>query len=95
MEKKHLSGIDTDRIIEMAWEDKTPFEAIFNQFGLNENEVKQLMKKELLAKNYKRWRDRVTSKRLKHVKKRTTAMQRFKSKAQRMISGNKRSKAFA
>ncbi|MFN5845978.1 MAG: TIGR03643 family protein, partial [Flavobacteriia bacterium] len=54
-----FSGEDIDRIIEMAWEDRTPFDAIEKQFGLREADVKALMKRELKFKSYKRWRERV------------------------------------
>ena len=52
-----LSAIDIDRIIQMAWEDRTPFEAIKYQFNITEKEVIRLMKKEMTEKNWKKWRD--------------------------------------
>ena len=58
-EKENLTDIQIDRIIEMAWEDRTPFDAIKFQFGLSEAEVKALMKKELKFSSYKLWRERV------------------------------------
>lgn len=61
---------DVDRIIEMAWEDRTPFDAIQVQFGMNENQVKALMKDQLRFSSYKMWRARVQSGRTKHSKKR-------------------------
>ena len=57
--KKILEEKDIDRIIEMAWEDRTPFDAIEFQFGLKEADVKVLMKKELKLSSYKLWRKRV------------------------------------
>ena len=54
-----LSTIDIDRIIQMAWEDRTPFEAIKYQFNITEKEVIRLMKKEMTEKNWKKWRARV------------------------------------
>jgi uncharacterized protein (TIGR03643 family) len=81
-----------DRIIEMAWEDRTPFDAIFNQFGLREDEVKQLMKRELTLKSYQRWRERVENCKTKHLKTRSTEINRFKCDRQRTISNNKISK---
>ena len=54
-----LKPEDIDRIIEMAWEDRTPFDAIFAQFGLREDDVKALMKRELHPNNWRKWRARV------------------------------------
>ena len=81
-----------DRIIEMAWEDRTPFEAIKFQFKLNEAEVRKLMKAKLKFKSYVLWRNRVENCSTKHLLKRNNAIDRFKSKAQRSISQNKISK---
>ena len=82
-----------DRIIEMAWEDRTPFEAITYQFGLKEKDVIHLMKSQLKLSSYKLWRKRVNSKvSQKHRKKRNPEISRFKSSRQRQISGNKISK---
>jgi uncharacterized protein (TIGR03643 family) len=83
---------DIDRIIQMAWEDRTPFEAIRVQFGLKEDEVKQLMKRELKASSYRLWRERVEACSTKHAKLRNSEIDRFKSKAQRAITNNKISK---
>ncbi len=84
---------DTDRIIEMAWEDRTPFEAIEAQFGLAEADVIVLMRRELKGGSFRRWRKRVNSGvSLKHAALRPEAVKRFKSKMQRAISGNKISK---
>lgn len=91
-EKDKLSEVDIDRIIEMAWEDRTPFDAIEKQFGLKESEVKALMKKELKFSSYKRWRERVEACSTKHLKKRSSDIDRFKCDRQRTISGNKISK---
>ena len=88
-----LSIADQDRIIEMAWEDRTPFEAINFQFGLTEAEVIALMRQELKASSFRRWRKRVNSGvSLKHLRKRTAGIDRFKSTRQRSISTNKISK---
>lgn len=82
-----------DRIIEMAWEDRTPFEAILYQFGLAEKEVIKVMRSHLKDKSFKRWRKRVNSRMsLKHLKKRDPEMKRFKCSRQREISGNRISK---
>jgi uncharacterized protein (TIGR03643 family) len=87
-----LSAIDVDRIIEMAWEDRTPFEAIKIQFGLSESDVRKLMKSQLKWSSYKLWRERVENCKTKHLKTQTDDMTRFKSNRQRAISSNKISK---
>lgn len=87
-----FSGEDIDRIIEMAWEDRTPFDAIEKQFGLREADVKALMKRELKFKSYKRWRERVEACSTKHGKKRNADIDRFKCDRQRSISNNRVSK---
>jgi len=88
-----LTEIDIDRIIEMAWEDRTPFEAILFQFRLTEKDVIKLMRKELKLTSFKRWRKRVNSGvSQKHLKKRNPDINRFKCSRQRQISYNKISK---
>ena len=81
-----------DRIIEMAWEDRTPFEAIEFQFGYKEADVKRLMKSHLKFSSYKLWRKRVESCQTKHRAKRVNGIDRFRSSLQRTISQNKISK---
>ena len=88
-----MSETETDRIIEMAWEDRTPFEAILFQFGFSEAEVIKLMRKELKLSSFKLWRKRGHSgKSKKHLHKRSDEIKRFKSSRQRSISNNKISK---
>lgn len=87
-----LSGKDIDRIIEMAWEDRTPFDAITYQFGLTEADVKALMKSQLKFSSYKMWRKRVEACHTKHAKKRVNGIDRFKADRQRNITLNKISK---
>lgn len=85
-----LTQRDIDRIIEMAWEDRTPFEAIEFQFGLAEKEVIRLMRGNLKERSFKRWRKRVNSGvSQKHLKKRSDDIKRFKCSRQRSISLNK------
>lgn len=85
-----LSVADTDRIIEMAWEDRTPFSAIEVQFGLSETDVIQLMRSELKRASFNRWRKRVNSGvSTKNGIKRPDGMMRFKCSRQRLISGNR------
>lgn len=90
--EKEFSIIDIDRVIKMAWEDKTTFDAIKIQFGLSENEVKAIMKKHLKFNSYKLWRERVSSCKTKHAKIRNPSINRFKCKLQRTITFNKISK---
>ncbi|GAB3043623.1 TIGR03643 family protein [Acinetobacter apis] len=74
--QNHLSVDDVSRIIEMAWEDRTPFEAIEIQFGLSEPATIQLMRSELKASSFKLWRKRVTSRKSKHLKLRSPDISR-------------------
>ena len=87
-----LNEVAIDRIIEMAWEDRTPFDAIRFQFGLLEADVKVLMKKQLKFSSYKLWRIRVENCKTKHIAKRVAGIDRFKCNMQRVISNNKISK---
>ncbi|NND93710.1 MAG: TIGR03643 family protein [Flavobacteriales bacterium] len=88
-----MTEAEIDRVIEMAWEDRTPFEAIEMQFGLSESEIIKLMRRMLKSSSFKLWRKRVNSgTSLKHLKKRNPEIARFKSSRQRIISNNKISK---
>ena len=62
-----LPSEDLDRIIEMAWEDRTPFEAIEFQFGLSEPQVIALMRQQMKASSFKLWRKRVSGRKTKHA----------------------------
>lgn len=85
-----LTDAEIDRIIEMAWEDRTPFEAIEYQFGLSERDVIHLMRRTLKPSSFRLWRKRVNSGvSQKHVRKRKAVLTRFKSSRQRLISKNK------
>lgn len=88
----NLTLRDVDRIIEMAWEDRTPFDAITFQFGLKEQEVISLMRKELKPSSFRLWRQRVQGRATKHSKKRTFDEGRFKCTRQRTITNNSISK---
>jgi uncharacterized protein (TIGR03643 family) len=82
-----------DRVIEMAWEDRTPFEAILLQFSLTEANVIELMRTELKESSFKLWRTRVNQGvSQKHSKKRNKDINRFKCSRQKTISNNKISK---
>ncbi|MDA9827429.1 TIGR03643 family protein [Flavobacteriaceae bacterium] len=86
-----LDIVQIDRVIEMAWEDRTPFEAITFQFGLTEKEVIQVMRREMKSKSFAMWRKRVQGRKTKHVKLRDNTVDRFKCTRQRS-TGNKISK---
>jgi uncharacterized protein (TIGR03643 family) len=92
MNKEMLSGNDIDRIIEMAWEDRTPFEAIELQFSLPEKEVIALMRKHMKDSSFKMWRKRTHGRATKHQAVSLLEKGRFKSARQKIISGNKVSK---
>ena len=88
-----MNIIDIDRIIEMAWEDRTPFEAIEYQFGKKESEVIALMRANLKRSSFNLWRKRVNSGiSQKHLAKRNPDITRFKCALQRTITHNKISK---
>jgi uncharacterized protein (TIGR03643 family) len=93
MEKPTFTPVEIDRIIEMAWEDRTPFEAIEFQFGLKEMQVVALMRKTLKRSSFELWRKRTHSGvSQKHAQKRSQEIERFRCTRQRMISNNKISK---
>ncbi|MFM2387083.1 MAG: hypothetical protein RL660_1840 [Bacteroidota bacterium] len=94
MKKQHkLDAQSIDRIIEMAWEDRTPFEAIEVQFGLSEGDTIALMRQQLKRSSFNLWRKRVNSGvSQKHLHKRTEGITRFKCALQRTITHNKMSK---
>ena len=87
-----LSLVEIDRIIEMAWEDRTTFDAIKFQFGLKEQEVIELMRLEMKPKSFKLWRKRVQGRKTKHSKLREFESGRFKCSRQKQISNNSISK---
>ena len=72
-----MNSKDIDRIIEMCWEDRTPFEAIEYQFGLKEKEAIKIMRNNLKSKSFKIWRQRVYGRKTKHMQIQIT--DRFKS----------------
>ena len=68
-DKHALNEEDYNRIVEMAWQDRTHFDVIEAQYGLSENEIKNLMRKLISAKAYRRWRKRVQGRKTKHKKR--------------------------
>jgi uncharacterized protein (TIGR03643 family) len=83
MDLPQLDGESLDRIIEMAWEDRTPFEAIELQYGLLEKQVIAVMRRELKAGSFRVWRKRVTGRKTKHLSRRDFTAGRFKSDDQK------------
>lgn len=83
---------EIDRIIEMAWEDRTPFEAIAYQFKLSEQQVITLMRREMKPRSFKMWRKRVKGRATKHEKLRVFETGRFKCSRQKQITHNSISK---
>ena len=73
---KSLSVSDVSRVIEMAWEDRTPFEAIQNTFGLAQAQVIILMRQNLKRGSFKLWRERVAGRATKHLALRSTEISR-------------------
>lgn len=93
VQSNSLNIEEVDRVIEMAWEDRTPFEAIKFQFGLAEKDVIAIMRRELKSSSFKLWRKRVNSGvSQKHLHKRSDEINRFRCSRQRHISNNKVSK---
>jgi uncharacterized protein (TIGR03643 family) len=93
--KDIISNLDEraiDRIIEMGWEDRTPFDAIEAQFGVSEGEVIKIMRNQMKLSSFKMWRARVQGRGTKHRAQRDPEMDRFKSTRQRQITHNKVSK---
>lgn len=72
-----------DRVIEMAWEDRTPFEAIAEQYGLNESQTIALMRREMKSSSFRMWRKRVTGRKTKHLHKRGFVEGRFRCPEQK------------
>lgn len=91
-EKYQLNDLSVDRIIEMAWEDRTPFDAIKAQFGVPEADVIALMRQEMHPRNWRKWRARVQGRATKHQAIREEDVSRFRSSRQRDVSFNRISK---
>lgn len=88
----HLTAADIDRIIEMAWEDRTPFEAIAFQFGLSEPDVISLMRTHSKTSSFRMWRKRMKGRQTKHQQLRNEDITRFRCSRQKAICQNKISK---
>ena len=83
---------EIDRIVEMAWEDRTPFDAITAQFGLTESQIIVLMRHQMKLNSWRNWRARVQGRSTKHRVRRGFELGRHRSLRQRHISNNKISK---
>jgi uncharacterized protein (TIGR03643 family) len=92
MIKSNFSEVELDRIIEMAWEDRTPFEAITFQFGVSEQQTIEIMRTQMKRSSFNMWRKRVQGRATKHAKLRSEGIDRFKCTLQRQITHNKISK---
>ncbi len=79
-----------DRIVEMAWEDRTPFDAIARQFGLSERQVIEVMRRELTSKAFQRWRARVSGRKTKHEQLRHPAILRHRAASHHKLSNRGR-----
>ena len=86
---KNFSDRDIDRIIQMCWEDRTPFDAIKTQFEISEIEIISIMRNNLKEISFLNWRKRVDSRKTKHNALSASDKKRFKSKSQRQISFNR------
>ena len=86
---KNFSDRDIDRIIQMCWEDRTPFDAIKSQFEISEKEIISIMRNSLKEKSFLNWRKRVDNRKTKHNALSDYNKKRFKSKSQRQISFNR------
>ncbi|MBT6018279.1 TIGR03643 family protein [Candidatus Marinimicrobia bacterium] len=80
---KNQSNENINRIIEMAWEDRTPFDAIESQFGVAEKDVIKIMRSNLKRRSFELWRKRVTDRKTKHKINKLDGQRRFKSKNQK------------
>ncbi len=87
--KKDLNTLEIDRVVEMGWEDRTPFDAIEAQFGVPEKEVIKIMRSEMKSSSFKMWRKRVQGRKTKHTSLRDDDVSTFKSSRQKQISHNK------
>ena len=89
MKNFNLTEREVDRIIQMCWEDRTPFDAISDRFNITENQIISVMRNNLKKSSFIRWRKRVDNRKTKHTALSTKDKKRFKSKSQRQITYNK------
>ena len=84
MKSKELAEADISRIIEMAWEDRTPFEAITEEFKLSEPQVIKIMRTNMKASSFRMWRKRVSGRKTKHLSQRSFKVGRHVCPTQRL-----------
>ena len=85
-----MSDDDLNRIIEMAWEDRTPFDVIYKEFDITQNELERLMRNNLKPSSFKLWRKRVSGRKTKHVAKRSNQIDRHKCDRQGKLVSKRR-----
>ncbi len=88
LDTTNINEEDIDRIIQMAWEDRTPFESIEFQFGLKEKDVIEFMRKNSLPSSFRMWRKRMKARKTKHSLLRDSSIDRFKCTRQRSTGNN-------
>ena len=81
---------DLNRIIEMAWEDRTPFDIIYKEFDISQNELERLMRSNLKPSSFKVWRKRVSGRKTKHMAKRNIQIDRHKCDRQGKLVSKRR-----
>ena len=79
-----------NRIIEMAWEDRTPFDVIYKEFDITQNELERLMRNNLKPGSFKLWRKRVSGRKTKHIAKRNNQINRHKCDRQGKLVSKRR-----
>jgi len=79
-----------NRIIEMAWEDRTPFDVIYKEFDITQNELERLMRNNLKPSSFKLWRKRVSGRKTKHIAKRNNQINRHKCDRQGKLVSKRR-----
>jgi uncharacterized protein (TIGR03643 family) len=79
-----------NRIIEMAWEDRTPFDVIYKEFDITQNELERLMRNNLKPSSFKLWRKRVSGRKTKHIAKRSNQINRHKCDRQGKLISKRR-----
>ena len=79
-----------NRIIEMAWEDRTPFDVIYKEFDITQNELERLMRNNLKPSSFKLWRKRVSGRKTKHIAKRNNQIDRHKCDRQGKLVSKRR-----
>lgn len=84
MKPKELAEADISRIIEMAWEDRTPFEAIDEEYKITESQVIKLMRTHMKASSFRMWRKRVSGRKTKHLSQRSFKVGRHVCPTQRL-----------